>query len=144
MDDQLRRPDLAESSRLRKALNYLDNQWAGLTYFLEDGRVPIHNNDSERGLRHIAVGRNAWLFVGSDETAPWTGTFVSLIASCRLHGVKAEEYLRDLFRVLPHWPKNRLLELAPKNWSATRARLNDAEMRLPMGPLHIPAVSTTG
>lgn len=138
LDEQVRRPDVAPGSRLRKALNYVDNQWAGLTYFLQDGRVPIHNNDSERGLRHVAVGRNNWMFVYSDDTAPWLSVFVSLIASCRLHGLDTEGYLRDLMRVLPHWPKTRMLELSPLHWKATRARLDEAELRLPLGPLKIP------
>lgn len=137
-DEQLANPRVAEGSRLRKALNYLTNQWPALCTFLEDGRVPIDNNESERHLRSLVVGRANWLFVGSDETAPWTCTFVSLIASCALHGLDPEAYLRDLFRVLPVWPKNRMLELAPKYWRATRERLNQAQLALPLGPLTVP------
>lgn len=137
-DEQLESPRVAEGSRLRKALNYMTNQWPALCTFLENGRVPIHNNESERQLRSLVVGRANWLFVGSDETAPWTCTFVSLVASCQLHGLDPEGYLRDLFRVLPVWPKNRMLELAPKYWRATRERLNQAQLMLPLGPLTVP------
>jgi transposase len=63
---------------------------------------------------------------------------VSLVASCALHGIDPEGYLRDLFRVLPVWPKNRMLELAPKYWRATRERLNEAQLMLPLGPLTVP------
>lgn len=137
-DEQLANPHVADGSRLRKALNYLTNQWPGLCKFLEDGRVPIHNNESERQLRSLVVGRANWLFVGSDDTAPSTGTFVSLVASCQLHGIDPEGYLRDLFRVLPVWPKNRMLELAPKHWNATKALLDQAQLALPLGPLTVP------
>jgi transposase len=137
-DEQLERAAVAEGSRLRKALNYLTNQWKGLTHFLEDGHVAIHNNDSERALRRLVVGRANWLFVGSDETAPWTCTFVSLIASAQLHGLNPQTYLRDLFRVLPVWPKTRMLELSPKHWRATRARLDEAQMAMPLGPVTVP------
>lgn len=137
-DEQIDSPRVAEGSRLRKALNYVTNQWSALCKFLENGRVPIHNNESERQLRSLVVGRANWLFVGSDETAPWTCTFVSLVASCALHGIDPEGYLRDLFRVLPVWPKNRMLELAPKHWRATRERLNEAQLALPLGPLTVP------
>jgi transposase len=137
-DAQLESPRVAEGSRLRKALNYMTNQWPALCKFLENGRVPIHNNESERQLRSLVVGRANWLFVGSDETAPWTCTFESLVASCALHGIDPEGYLRDLFRVLPVWPKNRILELAPKDWRATRERLNEAQLALPLGPLTVP------
>ncbi len=137
-DEQLASTRVVEGSRLRKALNYLTNQWTALCKFLADGQVPIHNNESERQLRSLVVGRANWLFVGSDETAEWTCTFVSLAASCQLHGIDPEGYLRDLFRVLPVWPKNRMLELAPKFWRATRALLDEAQLALPLGPLTVP------
>ena len=30
--------------------------------------------------------------------------------------------------VLPHWPSERFIELAPQNWAVTRARLSAAEL----------------
>jgi hypothetical protein len=47
-------------------------------------------------------------------------------------------YLRDLYRVLAHWPKDRYLELAPKYWAATRARLDPSELAKEFGPLTVP------
>ena len=85
----------------------------------------------------MAVGRKAWLFVGSDAQA--TANLFSLIASCKLHGLDPEAYLRDLFRVLPHWPRDRYLELAPRYWRETRARLDVRELDLPLGTLAVPA-----
>jgi transposase len=137
-DEQLESPRVAEGSRLRKALNYLTNQWPALCTFLRDGRVPLDNNVSERQLRSLVIGRSNWLFVGSDETAEWTCTLVSLVASCQLHGIDPEGYLRDMFRVLPVWPKHRMLELAPKFWRETRALLDEADLALPLGPLTVP------
>jgi len=136
--EQLEHPAVAEGTPLRKALNYMGNHWAALTRFLQDGKIPIHNNRSELELRRLVVGRANWLFVGSDETAAWTCTFVSLVASCQLHGLDPEAYLRDLFRVIVRWPQHRLLELSPMKWRKTRERLNPAELALPLGPLTIP------
>jgi hypothetical protein len=131
---------VAEGTPIRRALNYLGNHWNALTRFLHDGKIPIHNNRSELELRRLVVGRANWLFVGSDESADWTCTFVSLVASCDLHKLDPEAYLRDLFRVLPSWPRARVLELAPKYWARTRARLDPAELALPLGPLRVPPV----
>ncbi len=88
--------------------------------------------------RALAVGRKAWLFVGSDDHASSAAGLLSLIASARLHRLDPEEYLRDVFRVLPHWPKDRHLELAPKHWLATRARLAARELAAELGPLTVP------
>jgi len=86
----------------------------------------------------IATGRKAWLFVGSDDHAQSAGHLFSLIASCKLHRLDAETYLRDLFRVLAHWPKDRYLELAPKYWAKTRARLDSTQLAHEFGSLTVP------
>ena len=123
---------------LRSALGYSIRQKAALLRFLDDGRLLMENNRSERELRRIAVGRKAWLFVGSDGHAESAGHLFSLIASARLHRLDPETYLRDIFRVLPHWPRERHLELAPKYWAATRARLDAVELAREFGDLAVP------
>lgn len=127
---------------LRSALGYAVRQKGPLTRFFDDGRLQLTNNRSERELRRVAVGRKAWLFVGSDDHGQAAGNLLSLVASARLHRLDPEAYLRDLFRVLPHWPKGRHLELAPRYWAATRRRLVDKELAAEVGPLTVPP--TTG
>ena len=137
-DEQLASSAVADGTPIRRALNYLFNHWGALTRFLQDGKIPISNNRSELELRRLVIGRANWLFCGSDDTAPQTCTFVSLVASCEMHKLDPEAYLRDLFRVLPVWPRNRVLELAPKYWTRTRSRLDSAELALPLGPITVP------
>ena len=96
------------------------------------------NNASERALRSIAVGRKAWLFFGSDDHAQAAANLFSLIDSCLLHGLDPENYLTDIFRVMPYWPRERYLELAPRYWRATRARLSPKELELPLGHITVP------
>lgn len=108
-----------DETPLSKAIGYARNQRAALERFLSDGRLPLHNNWSERELRREAIGRKNWLFVGNDEAAEVNTTFVSLLASCRLHEIEPWAYLRDLFCLLPSWPHRRVLELAPVNWHKT-------------------------
>ena len=109
---------------------------------LEDGRLVLDNSRSERALRKIAVGRNAWLFVGGDDHAASTGHLLSLISSARLHRLDPEAYLRDVFRLLAQWPRDRYLELAPKYWAATRARLDPLQLAREFGELTVPPVLT--
>jgi transposase len=106
-------------SPIGAAFTYALNQEQALRRFLEDGRLPLENNVSERELRRQAVGRKNWLFVGSEDGARWNTVFVSLIASCALHDIEPWAYLRDLFCVLPRWPVKRVLELSPKHWNQT-------------------------
>src|SRR5690606_139664 len=101
---------------------------------LENGRLVLDNNRSERALRKVAVGRKAWLFAGSDAHAESLSHLFTLEASARLHGLDPEAYFRDLIRVLPYWPRERFLELCPREWNCTRAMLDLAELDCEVGP----------
>ena len=122
-----------DETPLAKGIRYALNQRAALERFLEDARLPAHNNGSENALRREAVGRKNWLFVGNDEAGEVNAAFVSLLASCQLHGIEPSSYLRDLFCLIPSWPQRRVLELAPASWRQTLAcsdthRLLDANI----------------
>jgi len=116
-------------SPIGDAIRYTRNQWTALTRFLEDSRLRLDNNVSELELRREAVGRKNWLFVGNDEGGEWNATIVSLIASCKLHGIEPWAYLRDVLILLPSWSSQRLLELSPKCWKQTLEQ-SDTRQRL--------------
>ncbi|MGK3985908.1 transposase domain-containing protein [Sorangium sp. So ce136] len=80
----------------------------------------------------------AWLFLGSDDHASAAANLFSLVTSCKLYRLYLEAYLADVIRVMPCWPRERYLELAPTHWARARARLVAEEMKLPLGPLTVP------
>lgn len=106
--------------------------------FLDDGRLKLENNRSERALRQVAIGRKNWLFAGSPDHAQALANLLSLDVSATLHGLDVEAYFRDLIRVVPVWPRDRYLELCPREWAKTRARLDDAEMKPEVGKITVP------
>src|SRR5262249_5551296 len=59
--------DLPETP-LAAALTSAGNPRRALAFFLEDGRMPLHNNRSKLELRRQVVGRKQWFF-GADEAA---------------------------------------------------------------------------
>jgi len=73
-------------------------------------------------------------FVGSEDGALTNTVFVSLIASCQMHGIEPWAYLRDLFYLLPDWPRSRVLKLAPAYWKQTLEK-GEAQRRLDENPL---------
>jgi transposase len=129
-------PVLLEDTPIYDGVRYARNQRKGLSRFLRDGRLPLDNNISERELRRQAVGRKNWLFVGSDDGARVNSIFTSLLASCRMLQIEPWAYLRDLFCLLPRWPKHRVLELAPVNWKAT-SELDDVRRTLDLDPYRL-------
>lgn len=106
----------SDAGALAAALTYLENQGPTLVRFLEDGRVPIHNNSCENAIRPVAVGRRNWLFAGSVRGGQAAATVYSLIESCRRVEVDPFVYLRDvLVRVCTH-PASRVEQLVPARW----------------------------
>jgi len=128
----------AQRSSLQRALGYAVRQAGPLRRVLEDGRLRLDNNPSESQLRKVVRIRDAALFAGSNDHAESAGHILSLIASAKLHDLNPERYLRDLIRLLPFWPKDRFLELAPKFWAQTRARLDTAELDVEVGWITVP------
>lgn len=57
---------LSRNHDLAKAINYMLRRWDAFPRFLENGRVCLTNNATERTLRCVPLGRKAWLFCGSD------------------------------------------------------------------------------
>jgi transposase len=118
-----------DDSPVAQAIGYARNQRVALRRFLDDGRLPMHNNISELNLRREVVGRKNWLFVGSDDGGDVNATVVSLLASCGLHKIEPFGYMRDLLCLLPNWPSHRVLELAPAHWRETLEK-SDTQERL--------------
>ncbi len=99
-----------------KAVTYATNQRKALRQFLDDPKLPLDNNFSERALRIFALGRKNYLFAGHAEGAQNLAVLQSIVATCRLQGVNPYEYIKDvLIRVQTH-PASNIDELLPANW----------------------------
>lgn len=106
-------------SLIGQAATYTRNQWAALNRYVEDGDLSIDNNQAERAMRPVAIGRKNWLFVGSPIAGQRAAILMSLLASCKQNGVEPWAYLRDVFTRLPNWPANQPMdELLPDAWLA--------------------------
>jgi hypothetical protein len=51
---------------------------------LDDGRLVLVNNRSERELRRVAVGRKSWRFVGSDGTPARSRAELAILVMAQL------------------------------------------------------------
>ncbi len=76
------------------ALGYMGNLWTGLTRFLDEPRVPLDNNATERALRGPVVGRKNHYGSRSQRGTQVAALFYSLLESARLSGVEPKAYLR--------------------------------------------------
>ena len=99
MDELL--PGTTPDSKLAKAIKYADGIWPRLLAYAQDGRQPIDNNPAEQMIRPIAIGRNNWLFFGSERGGRAAANLMSIIATCKRAKVEPFAYLCDVFRRLP-------------------------------------------
>jgi len=72
-------PQVPPKSLLGKALHYLNNQWAKLTVFLNDGIIPLDNNAAENAIRPFVLGRKNWLFSTSQAGVKASASIYSII-----------------------------------------------------------------
>lgn len=103
------------------AIGYVQGQWEALCYFVNDERLPLDNNRSERALRTAAVGRKNFLFVGHDEAGRNLAGLYSLVATCVANELNPEAYLADVLTRVQSHPNSRLDELLPVAWKRLRA-----------------------
>ena len=80
-------------SGLRKAIEYMGSLWKGLVVFLDDPRVPLHNNASERSLRGPVIGRVNHFGSRSRRGTEAAAILYSLVESAKLAGVEPSAFL---------------------------------------------------
>ena len=92
------------------------NQWDALRCYTTDGRLTIDNNTSERTLRHQAIGRKNWLFLGSKNAGPRAAVLYTILAGAKRHRLEPWAYVRELLMRL-HADDARLDEMLPDRWA---------------------------
>jgi transposase len=82
------------STRCGQVLRSLEDHWSGLTRFLDDPRIPLDNNASERRLRGPALGRKNYYGSGAIWSGRLAAMLFSLFATLSLDGINARTWLR--------------------------------------------------
>lgn len=119
---QLERRRVADGGPTAAAIDYTLNHWTALTRYLCDGALAIDNNHLEQQIKPWAMGRKAWMFVGSELAGQRAATVMSLVQSAKLQGHDPWAYLRDVLQRLPTQRHSRIEELLPHRWQGTAGR----------------------
>lgn len=114
---EAQQPRHPPKSPLGVAIRYTLAQWAELGVFLDDERVPLDNNASERSLRRIALGRKNYLFVGDVEAGKSLAGLYSLVATCESRGINPFDYLADVLGRVQDHPASAIDALLPGAWA---------------------------
>jgi len=89
-------------SKLGEALTYCRNQWPKLLGFLQDGRLELDNNRSERAIKPFVIGRKNWLFANTPRGAKSSAIIYSIVETAKENGLVQFAYLTYLFEKLPN------------------------------------------
>lgn len=117
LNDYLQATASMPRTPLAKAINYANNHWATLIFYVSDGAVEIDNNECERRLRLPKLGWANWKQPQSELGIEAVAGFYTIISTCALHGINPRRYLADVLTKLgTGWPASRLDELLPWNW----------------------------
>ncbi len=95
-------PKVLPKSALGKAIKYCRNQWHKLIVFLEDGRLEIDNNRSERSIKPFVIGRKNFLFSNTPKGAKSSAIIYSIVETAKKNKLIPFEYLKYLFEQLPN------------------------------------------
>jgi transposase len=99
------------------ALGYLRNQWPALMVYLDDGRVPIDNNETEQLMKQIAIGRKNWLFLGSVAAGERMADLLTLVSSAVRNDLDVWAYMKDVLDQLLVGSTD-YVSLRPDRWAA--------------------------
>ncbi len=92
---------------ISRAIEYSLKFWTELTLFLRDLTVPIDNNDAERALRHVVMGKKNFAGSQTINGADTAATLYTVIESAKKAGLQPKEYLKYL--ITERWYKRQAL-----------------------------------
>ena len=82
----------------RKALESLDEHWEGLTRFVDDPRIPMDNNASERRARGPAVARKNFYGSGAEWSGRLAAALFSILATLSMWKLNPRRWLMWYFQ----------------------------------------------
>jgi transposase len=91
LDAEMVEPVLHPSAQ--KVLTSLQEHWSGLTLFVDDPRIPMDNNLSERRLRGPALGRKNYYGSGALWSGRLAATLFSILATLKLWQINPRLWL---------------------------------------------------
>lgn len=111
-------PNHPPKSVMGNAINYSLKNWQALTRFITNTGIPPDNNQSERALRVVALGRKNYLFAGNKEAGENLAALYTVVATCVANAVDPLAYLTAVLTRLDATPAAQISQLLPQNWAS--------------------------
>lgn len=103
-----------------KAITYTLGLWEELRRYAESGTAEIDNNLVENAIRPTAIGKKNYLFFGCEDAGAASAAIYTVVGTCKMLGIDAQEYLRDVLTRLPDATNQMIASLTPARWKEER------------------------
>lgn len=101
-------------NKLKDAIDYALKRRSQLCSRLKNPCIPIDNNQVERVIRPVTVGRKNSLFIGSPDAGQRAAIIYTMVEECKRTGTDFQRWLTEVLRRLPtHRAADGYLSLLP-------------------------------
>jgi len=110
----------------KKVLRSMKRHWPGLTLFVQDARIPLHNNRAERLLRNAVILRKNSFGSGSEWSGKLAAKLFSIFQTWLINGLDPQALLLDYFNECAKTPGRSppdISQFLPWSMSADRKEL---------------------
>lgn len=108
-----------EGSQLRKACKYFLRYYDEIIRYMDIPWMPIDNNDTERQIRQLVMGRKNYLFNQTEESLNRDTIIYSFFATCIVNGKNPERWLNYVKANMADTTPDKMISLLPNHWEDT-------------------------
>lgn len=105
-----------QNSQMYKALNYVIRHYEELTAYLDIPEMPLDNNDTEREIRAMVMGKKAYLFCQTDDACERAAMMYSFFGACKVKGKNPERWLTCVLDHIKDTKEEDMYKLLPEFW----------------------------
>lgn len=109
--------ELPEDTLTYKAMGYLLRHYDELTAYLDIADMPVDNNDTERAIRSMVMGKQSYLFCRNDEACQRAAIMYSMLGACKVLGKDPEKWLAYTLKHIGSTKPEHLHRLLPEEWT---------------------------
>ena len=99
-----------------KAANHLVAHYDELTQYIDIAEMPMDNNDTERSIRDMVMGKNAYLFCETPEACSYAAEMYTFFGACKVLGKNPKKWLAYVLDHIRDTKPQDMHKLLPSEW----------------------------
>lgn len=109
--------EVPEDTLTYKAMGYLLRHYDELTAYMDIAEMPVDNNDTEREIRSMVMGKQSYLFCRTEEACHRAALMYSMLGACKVLGKDSEKWLAYTLKHIGSTKPEDQHRLLPEEWT---------------------------